>query len=108
MSDTKNKLAPWKLSYATEYKTRVSLGDVATIAIARIGDGISVAEAEANARLIAAAPTMLNALKEAQSVAWVHNAAITDDIEALRAIALDFSKWWNDTALPAIFSATEE
>jgi hypothetical protein len=33
---------------------------------------------------------------------WVHNAAITDDIEALRKICLYQAQWWNHTAWPAL------
>lgn len=52
--------------------------------------------------LFAAAPDMLAALESAQSKNWVHNAAITNDTEALRAIVLEFGKWWNYVALPTI------
>ncbi|HET6453899.1 MAG TPA: hypothetical protein VFI02_05795 [Armatimonadota bacterium] len=33
---------------------------------------------------------------------WVHNAAITDDIEALRSIALWYANWNNSTRMPAL------
>ncbi|WP_165063997.1 hypothetical protein [Paludisphaera rhizosphaerae] len=59
-------------------------------------------EAEANARLFAAAPDLLNALEAGRSRKWVHNAAITQDIEALRRIALEHADWWNIIAMPLI------
>lgn len=63
---------------------------------------------EANAQLIAAAPEMLAALEKGQGEKWVHNAANTQDIEALRAICLEFSDWWNNEAAPAITKAKGE
>lgn len=63
------------------------------------------AELLANARLIAAAPKLLEALESAQCPCWVHNAALTNDIEKLRAIALWFGKWNNDVRVPAIAKA---
>ena len=56
-------------------------------------------------RLCDAAPELLAVLKEASTISWVHNAAITDDVEALRAICLAYSDWWNRKALPAIGKA---
>lgn len=47
----------------------------------------------------------LIALMRGHNRAWVHNAAITQDIEALRRIALTYSEWWNNTAWPAIVAA---
>jgi hypothetical protein len=44
----------------------------------------------------------LHALIKAQNPHWVHNAAITQDIEALRKIALYHAKWWNEEAFPII------
>jgi hypothetical protein len=44
----------------------------------------------------------LEVLGQAHNPHWVHNAAITNDIEALRRICLYYSTWWNDTAWPAI------
>ncbi|MCB9957155.1 MAG: hypothetical protein H6843_00925 [Rhodospirillaceae bacterium] len=60
---------------------------------------------EPDRRLCDAAPELLAVLKEARTVPWVHNAAITDDIEALRAICLAYSDWWNRKALPVIEKA---
>ncbi len=40
-------------------------------------------------------------------VPWVHNAAITNDIEALRAIALAYSEWNNTICLPALAVADD-
>ena len=48
------------------------------------------------------AEEVLEALKLGFSKDWVHNAGITDDIEALRAICLAHSNWWNNIALPLI------
>ncbi|MCP4701538.1 MAG: hypothetical protein GY862_32475 [Gammaproteobacteria bacterium] len=44
----------------------------------------------------------LEALKAGHLKSWVHNAGHTNDIEALRAICLEYSNWWNFTALPVI------
>lgn len=38
-------------------------------------------------------------------IPWVHNAAITNDIEALRAIAIAFCNVWNNAMVPAIARA---
>lgn len=51
------------------------------------------------------APDMLQALKDAEFQSWVANAAITDDIEALRKICLDYADWWNNTASKVIEKA---
>ena len=50
-------------------------------------------------------PEMLAALEAGYSTSWVHNAGITNDIEALRRICLEHAKWWNTTAYPAIEKA---
>jgi len=60
---------------------------------------------EAIAALFAASPEMLRVLEVAQQIGWVHNAAITDDIEALRKICLAYAEWWNQKALPVIAQA---
>lgn len=60
---------------------------------------------EAIAALFAASPEMLRVLEAAQQIDWVHNAAITDDIEALRKICLAYAAWWNQKALPVIAQA---
>jgi len=54
------------------------------------------------ARLFAASGEMFTILKEAGKVDWVHNAALTHDIEALRKICLRYCAWWNDRALPIL------
>jgi hypothetical protein len=54
------------------------------------------------ARLQEAAPKLLEALEAGHSKCWVHNAAITQDIEALRRIALERADWWNNIAWPLI------
>ena len=59
-------------------------------------------EDEANANIIAEAPTLLETLMAAGDIKWVHNVANTDDIESLRAICLQYSDWWNHKALPLI------
>lgn len=48
------------------------------------------------------AAKLLAALEAGQSRGWVHNAGITQDIEALRAIALEQADWWNNVAWPLI------
>lgn len=45
---------------------------------------------------------LIEALEAAHFESWIHNAGITDDIEALRDIALDYCEWWNMTALPVL------
>lgn len=44
----------------------------------------------------------LHTLIKGKNPHWVHNAAITQDIEALRKIALYHAQWWNGEAFPAI------
>lgn len=60
---------------------------------------------EALAALFAASPELLRVLEAAGRVDWVHNAAITDDMEALRRICLQYAAWWNGQACPAIARA---
>jgi hypothetical protein len=75
-------------------------------------------DAHADARLIAAAPDLLEACKmmagigtvddgkpTGGTIPWVHNAGITMDIEKLRAICLAFCDVWNNHMLPAIAAA---
>lgn len=71
-----------------------------------IGDFSSRAAAEEICQRITGGSQMLRVLQEAQLKDWVHNAAITDDIEALRTICLGYAKWWNEQALPVIALAT--
>jgi hypothetical protein len=54
------------------------------------------------AKLREAAPKLLAALEAGHNKSWVHNAAITQDIEALRRIALEQADWWNNIAWPLI------
>jgi hypothetical protein len=51
------------------------------------------------------AKDLLKILEQGQIKSWVHNAAITNDIEALRRIALEQCDWWNNLAWPAIEQA---
>jgi hypothetical protein len=53
-------------------------------------------------RLFDNAEPMLKALEEGFSKDWIHNAAITDDVEALRKICLAHAAWWNTIASPLI------
>lgn len=46
--------------------------------------------------------TPLEALAAAHNPHWVHNAAITQDIEALRRICLFYADWWNHIACPIL------
>lgn len=55
--------------------------------------------------VIAALPDLVSALDAAREIPWVANAAITDDIEALRKIALAYSAWNNGVLLPALAKA---
>ncbi len=47
-------------------------------------------------------PELLEILEEAGHLDWVLNPAITQDIEALRKICLQYAAWWNDRARPAL------
>lgn len=51
-------------------------------------------------------PDLLLALKATRTFPWVHNAAITSDIEALRKICLAYSEW-NNTILAPLLQAIE-
>lgn len=68
-------------------------------------------QAAANARLIAVAPELLAACKAMDRVElggrihWVHNAANTTDIEALRAIVLAHGDVWNNLMRHAVAKA---
>ena len=67
----------------------------------------TVKQDKAVAKLIAAAPDLLGACQALhERIPWVHNAAITDDIEALKSIALAYAEAWNTLILPAIAKAT--
>jgi len=70
-----------------------------------IGDYTSRQAAEEVRERITAAsllPEIHAVLEEADNVGWVHNVAITGDIEALRRICLAYCGWWNHMALPLI------
>ncbi len=73
--------------------------------VAETNENLTTEEQETLARLFAASPEMLRVLEAAQQIDWVHNAAITDDIEALRKICLAYAAWWNQKALPVIAQA---
>lgn len=69
----------------------------------------SPTELDANARLIAAAPDLLNAcVAMGEKVPWVHNAGVTEDIEALRAVCLAYADVWNNLMSQAIDKAGVE
>jgi hypothetical protein len=76
-------------------------------------DGKEGDESHKNALLIAAAPDLLTACQAMARVdiggeiPWVHNAALTQDIEALRAICLAYCSVWNNKIIPAIARATD-
>ncbi len=57
---------------------------------------------DADRRLCGNAEDMLKALEVGHSRDWICNAAITDDIEALRKICLAHADWWNNIAWPLI------
>lgn len=57
---------------------------------------------DADRRLCDNAEDMLKALEAGHSRDWVCNAAITEDIEALRKICLAHADWWNNIAWPLI------
>lgn len=72
-----------------------------------IGDFSSCAAAEdIRQRITGSAQIILKVLQAAHLKEWVHNAAITDDIEALRKICLAYAAWWNEQALPVIEQTT--
>lgn len=54
------------------------------------------------AEIVRDVDTMTAALRAAGEFPWVHNAAHTNDIEALRRICLAHATWWNDQALPIL------
>jgi hypothetical protein len=60
---------------------------------------------DADRLLCDAAEDMLDALQRADNPHWVANAAITDDIEALRNICLYYANWWNVRAWPTVVKA---
>lgn len=62
---------------------------------------------EPDRRLCDMAPELLEALREAGAFDWVHNAAITGDIVALRRLCLQYADWWNRRAAPLIAKAGE-
>lgn len=47
-------------------------------------------------------PTHEEALRRGWCPVWVHNAGHTNDIEALRRIALWYADWNNNVRLPAL------
>ena len=66
-------------------------------------DGVFIRDGGDTAmRLSDNAEDMLKALEADYSKDWIHNAAITDDIEALRKICVAHADWWNNTAWPLI------
>jgi hypothetical protein len=66
-------------------------------------DGVFIRDGGEDAmRLCDSAEEMLKALEAGYSKGWVHNAAITEDIEALRKICLAHADWWNNTARPLV------
>jgi hypothetical protein len=60
---------------------------------------------ESERLLCNAAPELLAVLREVGQIDWVHNAAVTGDLEALRRICLQFADWWNRRACAAIAKA---
>jgi hypothetical protein len=71
-----------------------------------LGDAASVREFEPEDYAREAAQDMLEALRATQSFPWVHNAAITNDIEALRRICLAYA-WWNNSVLLPLLERIE-
>jgi hypothetical protein len=102
-----------KITYTYEYSPYHQVSDGSEIPafeilnedwdkVADTNECQSVEVQESVARLFAASPELLWVLESAGEVDWVHNAAITNDIESLRRICLQFGEWWNQKALPAI------
>ena len=58
-------------------------------------------------RLCDAAPEMLAVLEAAGKFSWVHNVAVTNDIDMLRTICLEYAEWWNRLACPVIARARD-
>ena len=73
--------------------------------VADTNENQPAADQETIAALFTASPRLLRVLEAAQCKAWVHNVALTDDIEALRSICPHYGRWWNEQALPAIAEA---
>lgn len=96
MTQSKHTAGPWKIDPFTGYKTQI-YGDKKHIAVALAQSSekfrVTIAEAEANARLIASAPKLLQAAKIADTLIkliekWAdsdqeESYAIMDDIVAL-------------------------
>lgn len=63
------------------------------------------------AKLLASAPALARACRSMArqdiggNIPWIHSAAVTTDIEKLRAIAIAYSKTWNDEVMPALHRA---
>lgn len=116
MDKQTHTLGPWAIWCPSHEGWRVVQRDDKSKCIAVVTDGRSLPcgadygdmEARANARLLAAAPDLLAALESATCPPWVHNAANTQDIEALRAVAVWFGDWNNKVRLPAIGKAKGE
>lgn len=87
--------APWMRRGCT-----IHTPDNRIIATACINVGVPADEE--NAKLIALAPQMAEALRAAACPCWVHNAGITNDIEALRRIALWHADWNNSYRVPLV------
>lgn len=105
MTDAAHTPAPWKI--AQNSNLIVTADEKFSVAVIQPligcnGGKDGVATAEANARLITAAPDMAAALLATQQFPWVHNAAITNDMEALRAICLAYSEWNNAILCPLL------
>lgn len=114
--ETKHSPGPWHIE--GEHIFDAILSRVATVDLSDADERTVTGQGEtpagtgrANARLIAAAPALLEACEAMQScgehgrVPWVHNAAITDDIEELRKICLAFCSVYNRLVINAINQA---
>ena len=67
--------------------------------------GTNTEDAQANARLFAAAPELLAALAQYQQLGWQHNFGSTATHEECRKYLSGLCDWWNNIAVPAIEKA---
>lgn len=114
MDTPENNLIPLSLTYEYSPYTSQTGEEIPAFEIfneegekvADTNENMTTEQQETHARLFAASPEMLRVLQAAQFKEWVHNAAITNDIEALRKICLAYAAWWNEQVLPVIAHAT--
>ena len=97
-NETRHTPGPWSVgeTSANEGEGRFILGEGGYVAVTVRGEGDSAREDEANARLLAAAPSLLEALRENEKLlaAYVNHeevemCAFAERLEAVRAAIAD-------------------